>query len=131
MHLIIDGFGKNKKILQDENFIHDLLNAYPGKIGMTKISEPIVFRYSGSKPEDWGVSGLVFIAESHISLHTFVERAFINIDVFSCKDFDAERIIRDMRDNFELTRMRNCLVRREWEPGELHECREVLELNSI
>jgi S-adenosylmethionine decarboxylase len=131
MHLIIDGFGKNKKILQDENFIHDLLNAYPGKIGMTKISDPIVFRYSGSKPEDWGISGLVFIAESHISLHTFVERAFINIDVFSCKDFDAERIMRDMRDKFELTRMRSCLVRREWEQGELQECREVLELNSI
>jgi len=131
MHLIIDGFGKNKTILQDESFIHDLLDAYPGKIGMTKISEPIVFRYSGSKPEDWGVSGLVFIAESHISLHTFVERAFINIDVFSCKDFDAERIIRDMRDKFELTRMRSCLVRREWEPGDLQECREVLELNSI
>jgi len=131
MHLIIDGFGKNKKILQDESFIHDLLNAYPGKIGMTKISDPIVFRYSGSKPEDWGVSGLVFIAESHISLHTFVERTFINIDVFSCKDFDAERIIRDMRDKFELTRMRSCLVRREWEPGELKECREVVELNSI
>jgi len=73
----------------------------------------------------------VFIAESHISLHTFVERAFINIDVFSCKDFDAERIIRDMRDKFELTRMRSCLVRREWEPGELKECREVLEVTSI
>ena len=131
MHLIIDGFGKNKKILQDESFIHDLLDAYPGKIGMTKISDPIVFRYSGSKPEDWGISGLVFIAESHISLHTFVERAFINIDVFSCKDFDAERIMRDMRDKFELTRMRSCLVRREWEQGELQECREVLELNSI
>ncbi|MDD5398551.1 MAG: S-adenosylmethionine decarboxylase [Dehalococcoidia bacterium] len=131
MHLIIDGFGKNKTILQDESFIHDLLNAYPGKIGMTKISDPIVFRYSGAKPEDWGVSGLVFIAESHISLHTFVERAFINIDVFSCKDFDAERIIRDMRDKFELTRMRSCLVRREWEPGELKECREALEVNSI
>ncbi len=131
MHLIIDGFGKNKAILQDESFIHDLLNAYPDKIGMTKISDPIVFRYSGAKPEDWGVSGLVFIAESHISLHTFVERAFINIDVFSCKDFDAEQIIRDMRDKFELTRMRSCLVRREWEPGELNECREVLELNSI
>ena len=131
MHLIIDGFANNKKILQDESYIHDLLNTYPGKIGMTKISEPIVFRYSGAKPEDWGVSGLVFIAESHISLHTFVERAFINIDVFSCKDFDAEQIIKDMKDRFELIRMRNCLVRREWEPGELQECREVLELNSI
>ena len=131
MHLIIDGFGKNKDILQDENFIYDLLFAYPDKIGMTKISDPIVFRYSGSKPEDWGVSGLVFIAESHISLHTFVERKFINIDVFSCKDFDAERIMDDMRDKFGLTRMRSCLVRREWEPGELQECKEALELNSI
>ena len=131
MHLIIDGFGKNKDVLQDENFIYDLLFAYPDKIGMTKISDPIVFRYSGSKPEDWGVSGLVFIAESHISLHTFVERKFINIDVFSCKDFDAERIMEDMRDKFGLTRMRSCLVRREWEPGELQECKEALELNSI
>ena len=131
MHLIIDGFGKNKDVLQDENFIYDLLFAYPDKIGMTKISDPIVFRYSGSKPEDWGISGLVFIAESHISLHTFVERKFINIDVFSCKDFDAERIMEDMRDKFGLTRMRSCLVRREWEPGELKECKEALELNSI
>ena len=131
MHLIIDGFGKNKDILQDENFIHSLLNTYPAKIGMTKISDPIVFRYSGSKPEDWGVSGLVFIAESHISLHTFVERMFINIDVFSCKDFDAERVIADMRDQFKLVKMRSCLVRREWEPGELKECMEPLELNSI
>jgi S-adenosylmethionine decarboxylase len=131
MHLIIDGFGKNKDILQDESFIQDLLNAYPAKIGMTKISDPIVFRYSGAKPEDWGVSGLVFIAESHISLHTFVERKFINIDVFSCKDFDAERIMADMRNNFELVKMRSCLVRREWEPAELKECREPLELNSI
>jgi S-adenosylmethionine decarboxylase len=131
MHLIIDGFGKNKDVLQDENFIYDLLFAYPDKIGMTKISDPIVFRYSGAKPEDWGISGLVFIAESHISLHTFVERKFINIDVFSCKDFDAERIMEDMRDKFGLTNMRSCLVRREWEPGELKECKEALELNSI
>jgi S-adenosylmethionine decarboxylase len=131
MHLIIDGFGKNKDILQDENFIYNLLFAYPDKIGMTKISDPIVFRYSGSKPEDWGVSGLVFIAESHISLHTFVEKKFINIDVFSCKDFDAERIIEDMRNQFDLVRMRSCLVRREWEPTEMKECGAVLELNSI
>jgi len=131
MHLIIDGFGKNKDILQDEVFIHDLLNEYPAKIGMTKISDPIVFRYSGAKPEDWGVSGLVFIAESHISMHTFVERKFINIDVFSCKDFDAERIMADMRDRFELVKMRSCLVRREWEPSDLRECMEPLELNSI
>jgi len=131
MHLIIDGFGKNKKLLQDENFIYDLLDSYPSKIGMTKISGPIVFRYSGKQPEDWGVSGLVFIAESHIGLHTFVERNFINIDVFSCKDFDAQQVMNDLRDKFELVRMRSSIVRRDWEPAEIEECHEVLELNTI
>lgn len=131
MHLIIDGFGKNKNILQDENFIYDLLDTYPAKIGMTKISGPVVFRYSGKKPEDWGVSGLVFIAESHIGLHTFVERKFINIDVFSCKDFDPKQVMNDLKEKFELVRMRTSVVRRDWEPAELEECHELLEVNSI
>ena len=131
MHLIIDGFGKNKNILQDENFIYDLLDSYPAKIGMTKISGPIVFRYTGVKPEDWGVSGLVFIAESHIGLHTFVERKFINIDVFSCKDFDARQVMNDLKEKFELVRMRTSVVRRDWEPAELEECHELLEVNTI
>ncbi|MDD5312945.1 MAG: S-adenosylmethionine decarboxylase [Dehalococcoidia bacterium] len=131
MHLIIDGFGKNKNILKDEKFIYELLNSYPAKIGMTKISDPMVFKYSGVKPQDWGVTGLVFIAESHISLHTFVERNFINIDVFSCKDFDADRIISDLKDKFELVKLRSCLVRREWDPAELHDGAEILQLNTI
>ncbi len=131
MHLIIDGFGKNKDILQDENYIYELLDSYPAKIGMTKISGPIVFRYSGKKPEDWGISGLVFIAESHIGVHTFVERNFINIDVFSCKDFDPHRVINDLKEKFELIRMRSSIVRRNWEPSDLRSCHEIVELNSI
>ncbi len=131
MHLIIDGFGKNRDILQDENYIYELLDSYPAKIGMTKISGPIVFKYSGKKPEDWGISGLVFIAESHIGVHTFVERNFINIDVFSCKDFDAHQVIIDLKEKFELVRMRSSIVRRDWEPSDLKACHEIVELNSI
>jgi S-adenosylmethionine decarboxylase len=131
MHLIIDGYGNNKAILQDEKFIYELLNCFPARIGMTKISDPIVFRYSGIKPEDWGVSGLVFIAESHISLHTFVERRFINIDVFSCKDFNAEVIISELKSEFQLTRVRSCLVRRDWDPKDFKESDGILQLNSV
>jgi hypothetical protein len=69
MHLIIDGYSNNSEIMQDEKFIYDLLNSYPAKIGMTKIAGPHVFRYVGTKPEDWGISGIVFIAESHICIH--------------------------------------------------------------
>ena len=131
MHLIIDGFGKNKAVLQDEKFINELLNSFPARIGMTKISDPLVFRYSGVKPEDWGVSGLVFIAESHISLHTFVERSFINIDVFSCKDFDAGLIIKELKDEFQLIRVRSCLVRRDWDSKDFRESDGILQLNSV
>jgi S-adenosylmethionine decarboxylase len=91
----------------------------------------MVFRYSGTKPEDWGVTGLVFIAESHISLHTFVERSFINIDVFSCKDFAADRVIKDLKDKFELVKIRSCLVKRKWDATDLSDSEEILQLNHV
>jgi S-adenosylmethionine decarboxylase len=64
--------------------------------------------------EDWGISGFVFIAESHIGVHTFVERNYVNIDVFSCKDFDTEKAIEDFREGFQLVKLRTCLIDREW-----------------
>ncbi len=100
MHLIIDGYGSNAEILKDEGFIYRLLDQYPGEIGMTKISSPVVVRYTG---DDWGISGFVMIAESHINIHTFVERCYVNIDVFSCKDFDMEQTIKDISERLQLT----------------------------
>ena len=55
MHLIIDGYGSDPRLMQNEEFIYQLLDSYPSHIGMTKISPPTVFRYAGSKPEDWGI----------------------------------------------------------------------------
>ena len=81
---------------------------------MTRISPPYVLRYIGPVLEEWGISGFVFIAESHIGIHTFVEKNYVNIDVFSCKDFDTEKAIEDFREGFQLTRLRTCLIEREW-----------------
>lgn len=131
MHLIIDGYGSNSKLLQDEEYIRQLLDSYPSRIGMTKISAPTVFRYVGSNPEDWGVSGLVFIAESHISIHTFVERCYVNIDIFSCKDFNAEQAIRDFRDAFQLTRFTTRLINRDWNIADLAEVSEVTQFHPV
>jgi S-adenosylmethionine decarboxylase len=57
---------------------------------MHKITQPYVFPYSGLMPEDKGVTGFVIIAESHISIHTFQEKNYAFVDVFSCKDFDYD-----------------------------------------
>lgn len=112
MHLIIDGYSGNAQKMQDVDFIYQLLDAYPSQIGMTKISPPQVSKYIGSKPEDWGVSGFVLIAESHISIHTFPERSYINIDIFSCKEFDAEQTIRDLQQQFGLAEIRSYILSR-------------------
>ena len=102
MHVTIDGFGGDRAKLASEELVRDLLDRYPGEIGMTKISEPHVRRYVGHKPQDWGVSGFVLIAESHITIHTFVEHGQVWVDIFSCKEFDATRAILDIKRAFGL-----------------------------
>ena len=112
MHLIIDGYGSNSSILQSEEFIYQLLDQYPTEIGMTKIAPPYVVRYVGAKPEEWAISGFVLIAESHISIHTFVEQCYVNMDLFSCVSFDVDKAINDLSNRLQLTEVRTHLLDR-------------------
>lgn len=112
MHVTIDGFGGDAARLADVELIRSLLDRYPGEIGMTKISVPHVMEYVGEKPEDWGVSGFVLIAESHISIHTFVERRYAWVDIFSCKGFDATRAIEDMQRVFGFAEVETRMLER-------------------
>lgn len=118
MHVIVDGFGGDPDQLADENVVRAILDQYPLEMGMTKIAPPTVVRYSGTKPEDWGVSGYVMIAESHISLHTFPERCLIWVDIFSCKAFDAAPIVDDLRRCFGLREMQVNMLERGLEAPE-------------
>jgi len=112
MHVTIDGFGGDRQTLSDENLVRALLDRYPEEIGMTKIAPPHVYRYVGKKPKDWGVSGFVLIAESHISIHTFPEHGYVWVDIFSCKDFDARRPIDDIQEQFFLGEVRTRVLSR-------------------
>lgn len=89
-HLMLDLRKCNADSLKDYNLIFNILHELPGKIGMTKITQPYVFPYSGLVPEDKGITGTVIIAESHISIHTFQEKDYCFVDVFSCKDFNVD-----------------------------------------
>lgn len=100
MHLAIDGYGADSVKLSDEALVFRFLDEYPDAIGMTKVAPPQVYAYSGKVPSDWGVSGFVIIAESHISIHTFPDRGYMNIDIFSCKDFDVSASLEDVRSAF-------------------------------
>lgn len=87
-HLTLDLNDCNPEKLSDFDLVFDVLNDLPDLIGMTKITQPYVFKYAGLVPEDKGITGFIVIAESHISIHTFQEKNYVFIDLFSCKPFD-------------------------------------------
>jgi S-adenosylmethionine decarboxylase proenzyme len=49
----------------------------------------------------WGISGVVVIAESHIAIHTWPERRYAAIDVFTCGPvLDLNRAVAHLIDAF-------------------------------
>jgi S-adenosylmethionine decarboxylase len=87
-HLLLEASGIKSEYLASKDLIHSFIDHLPTMIGMTKITETKTFEYSGKRPEDWGVTSFVVIAESHISIHTFPDKNFMAFDIFSCNDFD-------------------------------------------
>jgi len=111
-HLMLDGYGCEKAKLEDLNLVYRILDELPARIGMTRIMPPYVFKYSGLKPEDWGISGFVLIAESHISIHTFPEKNFVSVDIFSCKHFDVELAATYLKSAFGMAKVETTVLDR-------------------
>lgn len=52
-----------------------------------------------------GISGVAIIAESHISIHTWPERAYAAVDVFMCGDANPHQTIAVFREAFRPDRI--------------------------
>ena len=100
-HITIDLKGCPKETLSDYNLHFNYLKSLPEMIDMTPITQPYVFPYAGLVPEDRGITGIVIIAESHISVHSFEEKGYCFIDIFSCKNMDTEKAIQITLDMFK------------------------------
>ncbi len=109
---MIDGYGGDPGSLQDTDLVSEFLDRHPEQIGMTKIAPPQVHTYRGKNPDDWGVSGFVLIAESHITVHTFPGRGYLNVDIFSCKPFSETDSVDLVKATFGLTRVDSKVLQR-------------------
>lgn len=101
-HLMMDCRGVSFEKCNDLRYIWEFLNDLPDKIGMTKIVQPYVFPYSGLVPEDKGITGVVVIAESHLTFHSFTEKDYFFFDLFSCKPFDTDWVAQEVIRAFEV-----------------------------
>jgi S-adenosylmethionine decarboxylase len=100
-HITLDLKGCPKDILSNYQLHFEYLKNIPELIQMTPITQPYVFPYEGLVPEDKGITGIVIIAESHISVHSFEDKGYCFIDIFSCKPFDYNVAIRLTKEIFK------------------------------
>ncbi|MGE0201264.1 MAG: S-adenosylmethionine decarboxylase [Candidatus Melainabacteria bacterium] len=91
-HLMLDCKQCDPDKISDVEYVFNFLNDLPETIGMTKITQPYVFPYSGLVPEDKGITGVVIIAESHLTFHSFTDKDYFFFDLFSCKPFDVDLV---------------------------------------
>ena len=102
MHLMLDGRNCDKKKLTDMRFVKKFLKELPPLIGMHVISKPLVMRYKDKWASTPGITGLIVLAESHVSVHTFPDNNYIFVDLFSCNEFDAEKARKHIIKQFKI-----------------------------
>ncbi|MGC8720572.1 MAG: adenosylmethionine decarboxylase [Thermodesulforhabdaceae bacterium] len=132
VHLMLDGYGCKRETLVDIQYIYDFLDKYPQQMEMTKIMPPYVFRYDAPVPEDWGISGFVLIAESHISIHTFPEKLYLSVDIFSCKPFDTQKAIETLKEYFSIQKAEIHVLDRGQEfPNSIRDSAQVVRMDRM
>jgi len=101
VHLMLELYGCDCHILSDEDLVHQVLNEYPARVDMEKVSPVHLYQVETSNPLDAGLSGFVVIAQSHISLHAWPEYGEVDIDICSCKEFSQEDAIAFAKQMFQ------------------------------
>lgn len=113
-HITLDGYNGKEELLDDKDKVLSCLTELPGLLGMKLLSEPMIFHADSNHIKDpGGWTGVVVIAESHISVHSFPKRGFISADVYTCKNgMDTDFIINFFKQKFELQEVETNFIKR-------------------
>lgn len=98
-HLIVDLTGVSGKKIEDKVELSQFLKDLAQAIDMKTLCESVVVN---GVPENPGITGFVIIDYSHISVHTFSKHSEALVDVFSCKPFDKEIMVKTVLDYFDV-----------------------------
>ena len=110
LHLTIDAYGADPSKLADVGLLFETLDGLPALIGMRKIGPPQMAQFK--EADKAGVSGVIMIVESHISVHTYEKKDCLFMDVFSCKWFDHTVVVELVKRVFGATDLDINLVER-------------------
>lgn len=86
----------------DQSKINDVSYIENSLIQATKASKATIISHNFHKFSPYGISGVVVIAESHVTIHTWPEYNYAAVDIFTCGDtIDPWIIQEELKDYFE------------------------------
>lgn len=89
-HVLAELYGCSLDLLDDLEAVSEHLRAAAESVGATVVGSAF-HRYA---PQ--GVSGVLLIAESHVSVHTWPEARYVAVDIFTCGGLDPRPGIRHL-----------------------------------
>ncbi len=98
-HIIIDAYNCKPEVLSDGAKVKYALEEIAKLCQMHILHGPVIIE---GVPENPGITGFCIIDFSHISIHTFTATGEMCVDVFSCKQFDYEKVKEFAKKTFEL-----------------------------
>jgi S-adenosylmethionine decarboxylase len=110
-HLIVRA--ESKRPPKDEEHIVEWMRDFVESIGMKILMGPYA-KYL-DVPGNRGLTVAAIIETSHIVMHTWDEPnpAMMQLDVYSCGEFDAEDVCKKIAKDFELTKIEYKYLNRE------------------
>ncbi|MDD5022670.1 MAG: adenosylmethionine decarboxylase [Candidatus ainarchaeum sp.] len=91
MHIVAEIYLDNPDVLNDEKRIVDAL------VDSAVYGNMTVINVSSHKFSPHGVTSLVLLSESHISIHTWPEYGYAAIDIFACGKGDPEKSLEKLK----------------------------------
>lgn len=88
-HLIVEMWECNADILKDLDKVRDAM------VSAAKEAKATVVEVAFHEFNPFGISGMVVIAESHLSIHTWPEYGYAAVDIFTCGDLIKPEVAAD------------------------------------
>ena len=79
-HLLVELKDCNAEVLKDLGKVKETM------VSAAKEAKATIIDVSFHEFNPFGISGMVVIAESHLSIHTWPEYAYAAVDIFTCGD---------------------------------------------
>ncbi len=111
-HLLVELHGCTPELLKKVDVVKEIL------VSAAKACKATIVETSFHEFHPFGVSGIVVIAESHLSIHTWPEHRYAAVDIFTCGDvIKAEQAVEYIAARFRCKKPSVLEMRRGIIPG--------------